>query len=143
MVEVDHASFEQDFSELFEGTLSPGRAREVNEHLASCARCRTELAAFRETMGVLAGLPREPAPTHFEEQVAGTIHRRSAGRFFGRRAFGDRIPYGLIALVALVLGLGVALLHRASVTGSVHEPLRSAPAAPPSAPGARDVVPLP
>ena len=53
-----------------------------------------------------------------EAQLEQTIHRRSAGRFFGRKAFGDRVPFELIAVVALAAMLGLYFLMRSSDTGS-------------------------
>ncbi len=97
-----HTAFEAEFSEHYERSLPEARARELEAHLAGCARCRAEYERFQSTMGALSGLGRVAAPPDFDDQVAATIHRRSAGRFFGRRAFGDRVPFELIALVALV-----------------------------------------
>lgn len=97
-----HTAFEADFSDLYEKSLPDARARELEAHLAACARCRAEYERFQSTMGALSGLNRVAAPPDFDDQVAATIHRRSAGRFFGRRAFGDRVPFEIIALVALV-----------------------------------------
>jgi anti-sigma factor RsiW len=98
-----HQAFEGELSEYHEGTLPAARRRELDAHLETCARCRGEYARFRETLGALSGLPREAAPRDFDGKVAATIHRRSAGRFFGRRAFGERVPFELIAAAALVL----------------------------------------
>jgi hypothetical protein len=60
-----------------------------------------------------------PAPQHFGDGVAETIRRRSQGRFFGRKAFGDRIPFEWLAIAALILGLLVYLVIRSSDTGSL------------------------
>lgn len=97
-----HEAFESDFSDHYEGTLPLERRAELDAHLESCERCRTEYARFRETMGAISGLGRVAAPEHFGGKVAETIRKRSAGRFFGRSAFGDRVPFELIAAVALV-----------------------------------------
>lgn len=98
----EHAAVEADFSDHYENSLSAERTRAVEAHLATCERCRGEYDRFRNALGALSGLLRVPAPPHFEDQVAETIHRRSAGRFFGRRAFGDRVPFELVAVVALI-----------------------------------------
>lgn len=104
MAEADdvHAAFEADFSDYYDRSLPEARAREVEAHLATCDRCRAEYAKLQGALGALSGLGRVAAPPHFDDQVAETIHRRSAGRFFGRRAFGDRIPFELLAILALV-----------------------------------------
>lgn len=98
----EHASFEADFSDFYEKTLPEARAGQVEAHLAACARCRGEYEVFQTTLGAVSGLGRMAAPKHFDDQVAETIHRRSDGRFFGRRAFGERVPFELLAIVALL-----------------------------------------
>lgn len=98
----EHEAFESDFSDHYEGTLSPGRRRELDAHLETCERCRAEYARFREAVGAVSGLGRAHAPEDLAGKVAETIRKRSAGRFFGRSAFADRVPFELIAAVALV-----------------------------------------
>ncbi len=107
-----HASFEDDFSDYYEGSLAAARRAELEGHLASCARCREEYDRFRETVAQVALLGRAEAPSRFDDRVADTIHRRSAGRFFGRRAFGDRVPFELLAGLALAALLAIYLLLR-------------------------------
>src|SRR5215470_17115163 len=98
-----HAAAEADFSEYYERSLEEARAKAVEAHLGECERCRAEYRRFQSALGALSGLGRVAAPPDFEEQVAQTIHRRSAGRFFGRRAFGDRVPFELLAVLALLI----------------------------------------
>jgi anti-sigma factor RsiW len=107
-----HEGFENDFSDLYEGRLDPARRGELEAHLASCARCRGEYEQFREAVSQLALLGRAQAPKDFDDRVADTIHRRSAGRFFGRRAFGDRVPFELLAALALVALIALYLFAR-------------------------------
>lgn len=140
---AEHDAFEADFSEYHDRTLPAARARQVEAHLAGCERCRAEYTRFCEAVTAISGLHRADAPRDFDDKVAETIHRRSAGRFFGRKAFGDRVPFELIAIVTLALVLAVVLLMRWSLTGVVHEPLQKEARPPAVAPGARDVVPRP
>jgi anti-sigma factor RsiW len=135
-----HEQIEADFSEYWEKTLPPARMKEIDEHLAGCERCRAELEKFREAMNALSGLHKMAAPVDMTERVASTIHRRSAGRFFGRKAFGDRLPYEVLAVVALAICVGVVLLIRWSATGAIHEPLRRQEAPPTIDPGVKDLV---
>lgn len=143
MAETDHSAFEADFSDYYERTLPAGRAAALEAHLRGCERCRGEYDRFREALGALSGLHKMAAPQDFERDVAQTIHRRSAGRFFGRRAFGDRVPFEAIAVFALALVVVLYVLMKWSVTGSLHEPLESAPPAPEIAPGAKEAMPRP
>ena len=67
----------------------------------------------------LSGLQKAHAPETFAQDVTATIHKRSAGRFFARRTFGDRVPFGALAIAA-VLGICViGYLMWASQTGSL------------------------
>src|SRR5262245_17112859 len=106
----EHEAFQADFTDYRDKTLAAARVRELEAHVAGCPVCRTELTKFDEAISALSGLHKMAAPQKFEEQVAGTIYRRSAGRFFGRKAFGDRVPFELIAIVGLLVALGVAVV---------------------------------
>jgi anti-sigma factor RsiW len=111
-LDEDHGGFENDFSEYYDSSLPAARRAAVEAHLAGCARCRTEYDRFREAVSQVALLGRASAPKNFDHRVADTIHRRSAGRFFGRRAFGDRVPFELLAVVALAALLAIFFLLR-------------------------------
>jgi hypothetical protein len=72
-----------------------------------------------EVRKALSGLQKARAPETFAQDVTSTIHKRSAGRFFARRTFGDRVPFGALAIAA-VLGICViGYLMWASQTGSL------------------------
>ena len=114
-----HETIEAKLSDYVEGSLSAEETAAVEEHLRGCASCTEALAGVRETVNALSGLHKIPAPPHFDRDVAETIRRRSGGRFFGRRAFGDRVPLELIAIVALALGLALYFFLRQSDTGSL------------------------
>ena len=110
--DTDHTRYEALFSDHHDGTLLPDRRAELDAHLSQCARCQAEYARFQETLGALSGMHKMSAPDRFDERVATTIHRRSAGRFFGRRAFGDRVPYEAIAVAAFLAIVGILFLAR-------------------------------
>jgi hypothetical protein len=68
------------------------------------------------------------APSNFSDGVAETIHRRSAGRFFGRRTLGDRVPFGALFVIAIVVLLAIGYVMWSSPTGSLKvEPKRNEP----------------
>lgn len=114
-----HPEIEEEFTDLLEQTLSAERQREVEAHLATCEGCRLAYEEYREAVSALSGLHKMGAPQHFEREVEETIHRRSRGRFFGRKTFGDRVPFELIAVLVLVLGLLLFFLLWSSRTGSL------------------------
>jgi hypothetical protein len=115
------AEFEAEFSDYYEGTLSAERKAALEAHLEKDAECREDYERFREAMSALSGLKKTRAPREMSERVAETIYRRSAGRFFGRKAFGDRVPYELLAGVGLLLLVTLYLILRFSATGTVHD----------------------
>jgi anti-sigma factor RsiW len=137
-----HEEIEAKLSDFVEGSLSAKEAAAVEEHVRGCASCTEALAGVKETVNALSGLHKIPAPPHFERDVADKIRRRSGGRFFGRRAFGDRVPLELLAIVVLALGLALYFFLRQSDTGSLR-PFDRGSNRPPSSDDAADVVPRP
>lgn len=135
-----HEEIELQFSDLHEGTASDAQRAEVMAHLETCAACKTAWAEFEQTMAALGTVktPKQPAPDDFGKQVEDTIARRSAGRFFGKKTFGDRVPFGALLIVALVVLVVIAGILWASSTNSLG--VRNGAHAPELAPGARDVV---
>ena len=101
---------DDDFSDYYDGSLAAARRAEVEAHLAECARCRAEYDGFREAVAQVGLLGRAPAPRGFDHRVADAIHHRSAGRFFGRRAFGDRVPFELLAVLGLAALVAIYVL---------------------------------
>jgi hypothetical protein len=67
----------------------------------------------------LSGLQKARAPATFAEDVTGTIHKRSAGRFFGKRTFGDRVPFMAILVIAMIMLVVLAYILWTSSTGSL------------------------
>ncbi len=106
-------------SDYVEGTLSLEERKEVEAHLARHPELAADVEAMREDRKKLESLNRTPAPEELGKKVEELIHRRSQGRFFGRRAFGDRVPFGVLAIVAIVMAIIIALLLRSSSTGSL------------------------
>jgi hypothetical protein len=126
------------FSEYYEGSLAPEKAAEIEALIAGDEKYKKAYADFETTMEMLSGMHKMSAPMDFDKKVEGTIHRRSGGRFFGKRAFGERIPYELLAIVVMLLAGLVYWMGRNSATGS-HK-LGNEPK-PEIHEGARDVVP--
>lgn len=126
------------FSEYYEGTMDAADASKLEDRIAADAQLKKAYADFEKTMEMLSGLHKMSAPLDFDKKVEETIHRRSGGRFFGKRAFGDRIPYEVLAVIVMLVAGAVYWMGRSSATGShkldrdnkpeIHE-------------GARDVVP--
>ena len=114
-----HEELEAQFSDYYDGELAEADAARLKEHLASCDDCRAAYDEFRNTVEAISGLSKLSAPTGFEKDVESTIEKRSAGRFFGDRKLTDRLPLTIIAVVAILIGLGVYLWMRSSETGAL------------------------
>ncbi|MCE9573450.1 MAG: zf-HC2 domain-containing protein [Deltaproteobacteria bacterium] len=118
-----HEAIEARLSDYHEGGLPASERAEIEAHLAGCAACRAAYDELVETMAALSGMAksRAAAPAEMPERVAETIHRRSAGRFFGRKTLGDRVPFGVLLIIAIVLLGVVAVMLRSSTTGSIRD----------------------
>lgn len=109
-------------TDYHEGTVSAERRKEIEAKLASDPAWRAIDAEMREALPPLAKLRKVAAPEELTAAVTETIHRRSGGRFFGKRAVGDRLPTGLLLVIAvLLLGAMTAVWCR-STTGSLTSP---------------------
>jgi anti-sigma factor RsiW len=106
-------------SDYLDGALPAERRTEVEQKLATDDDWKRVHRELRETRDALSGLQKARAPDTFIEDVTGTIHKRSAGRFFARRTLGDRVPFGVLLIVALVVILVIMTAMRCSSTGSL------------------------
>ncbi len=138
--DADAERLEAMLSDYVEGTLSLAERQELEARLAEDPALREQLEETRAAHDALRRLNKTPAPEELGKKVEELIHRRSAGRFFGRRAFGDRVPFGVLLVVALVALVALAALLWSSTTGSLRPEPRDAPRPPPEA---RDVIPRP
>jgi len=131
--------FDAKLFDYYEGTLPVDQRAEVERRLAARGEptASPDLKEYQSGLNVLRAA-RPSAPPTFTSDVTETIHRRSAGRFFGRRTFGDRIPFGLVLIIGLVIGLIVAAILWSSSTGSLKVPRNPTSSEPPA--GARDVM---
>ena len=110
-------------SDYVDGTLTGARRDEVAKKIESdpgWKQTHDEMVeAKRFASETLSGAQKQHAPPTFAADVTSTIHTRSAGRFFGRRTLGDKMPFGVLVVVA-VLGIAViGYLMWASETGSL------------------------
>jgi anti-sigma factor RsiW len=106
-------------SDYLDGALAGPERADVARKIAEDATWKRAHAELTETRSFLSGLRKAHAPSSFAEDVAETIHKRSAGRFFARRTFGDRVPFGALLAVALAGLLAIAYVLWSSSTGSL------------------------
>lgn len=106
-------------SDYLDGTLTAERRDEVARNIAADPLWKQAYDELTATRSLMSGLPKARAPESFASDVTATIHARSAGRFFARRTLGDRVPFGVLAVVTAI---GLAVLGYfmwASDTGSL------------------------
>ncbi len=117
-------------TDYFDNVLPPDQRADVEKKIASDELWKAGHAQFvdaRDAVKTLSGLQKARPDVKFTDDVTGTIEKRSAGRFFGRRTFGDRVPFLALLVVALI-GLGIiAYVMWRSPTGSLKVDKERAP----------------
>jgi hypothetical protein len=106
-------------SDFLDGALAGKPRDEVAQKVGSDPIWQRAHRELSETRSYLSGLSRAHAPSSFAQDVEETIHQRSAGRFFGKRTLGDRVPFGAIVLVALIALAVIGYVLWSSSTGSL------------------------
>lgn len=106
-------------SDYLDGALAPDRRAEVAAKIADDPDWKRAHDEIVETRKFLSGMQKKRAPATFAQDVTATIHKRSAGRFFARRTFGDRVPFGALVIVAVLALIVIAYVMWSSETGSL------------------------
>lgn len=109
-------------SDYIEGTASAEEQKRVEAKLASDPKWKAacdEMKEAKEATSTLSGLRNARAPVNLTEDVTGTIHKRSAGRFFGKKTFGDRVPFTALLVVAILGLAAIGYIMYTSQTGSL------------------------
>lgn len=122
-------------SDYLDGLLSGAERDEVAKKIETDPAWKQTHDDMRETRNHLSGLQKAHAPASFTNDVTDTIHKRSQGRFFGRKTLGDRVPFNAILIVAIIALAAVGYLMWASQTGSLKvDKKHEAPTEPAKAP---------
>ena len=126
-------------SDYLDGALAGAQRDEVTAKIGNDAEWKRVHDEMLETRNFLSGMRKARAPESFATDVTATIHKRSAGRFFGRRTFGDRVPFGALVIVAVLALAVIGYVMWSSQTGSlkVQHDSNGAPR------GSADIVPAP
>jgi anti-sigma factor RsiW len=122
--------------DLVDGTLTGRERREVEQHLAQCAECRTSEAALRALLVRVGALPRRIAPAR--DPWPGIASRITAGAIIEHDFAGRSrrwYPLAAAAAAAALLILAVSLVtvvlvgrERAAVDARATGPSRAVPA---------------
>ena len=118
MNEREHETRRDDIAAYLLGSLEPGEAAEMEQHLAACEECRTELEWLRPAVQVLPeSVEKVEPPAQLRSRImgeveAGAARKRSGIRLGDRmRALGLRPAVGLAALALLVAGAAGYAIH--------------------------------
>jgi anti-sigma factor RsiW len=106
-------------SDYLDGTLSPEQRASVAAKIAEQPEWKRAHDDMVETRKLVSGMHKARAPESFAQDVTDTIHKRSAGRFFASKTFGDRVPVGALVIVALLILAIVGYIMWSSQTGSL------------------------
>jgi anti-sigma-K factor RskA len=126
MNEREHETRRDDIAAYLLGSLEPGDAAEMEQHLAACEECRTELEWLRPAAQVLPeSVEKVEPPAQLRSRIMGEVEtdagrKRSGIRLGGRmRALSLRPAIGLAALALLVAGIaGYAIRDSGSGSGT-------------------------
>ncbi len=126
MNEKEHEKRSDDIAAYLLGALEPGEAAEIEQHLAACEECRSELEWLRPAVGTLPeSVERVEPPAQLRSRIMGEVEadagrKRSEIRLGGgMRALGLRPAVGLAALALLVAGVaGYAIRDSGSGGGA-------------------------
>lgn len=106
-------------TDYLDGKLTGAERDEVAAKISTEPAWKNTHDEMVEARKLISGIRKAKAPDTFVETVTETIYKRSAGRFFARRTLGDRVPFGVLLIVAfLALGV-VGYLMWSSPTGSL------------------------
>ena len=95
---------------LVDGLLDAAEAHAIEEHLASCARCRREVSFERNLTTVLRDIPlQDPSPV-FDSAVLRAVHSRSAET-------SSRTPWLRFAAAAVLIAATLIVIVIAGSTG--------------------------
>jgi anti-sigma factor RsiW len=119
---VTHHEIEELLGAYALDAVDPDEARQVEDHLAECPRCRAEVAAHREVAALLTSSPADPVPDGVWDKIAAELGDTPPPvpievAFGERRAERPRPRAVLVGLaaaacIALIAAVGVVLVDR-------------------------------
>src|SRR6267142_122761 len=126
---------------IADDALTPAERAALDAHLAGCAECRRELAAFGRTVALVRAIDPAHAPAGFVDRVLAAARPEPWPRWLARRLSTPwpTLPLGAAALL-LVAGLAV-LLFRASPEQAQTARYQSVPPGPAAPAPSRETAP--
>ncbi len=123
-------------SDYLDGLLKGAERDEVAKKIETDPAWKEAHADMVENRKFMSGMQkaRIASPQTFTDDITDTIHKRSKGRFFGRKTLGDRVPFNAILIVAIIALATVGYFMWSSQTGSLKADHKPAPTQPPPKP---------
>ena len=121
-------------SDYLDGLLAGTERDDVANKIETDAAWKQAHDDMVENRKFMSGMQKARAPVSFTNEVTDTIHKRSSGRFFGRKTLGDRVPFTALLVVAMIALAAVGYLMWSSQTGSLKVEKKPAPTARPTPP---------
>ncbi|HEX6688131.1 MAG TPA: anti-sigma factor [Solirubrobacterales bacterium] len=113
MNEREHEMRREELSGYLLGALDPGEAAELEQHLAGCEACRSELEWLRPAAQLLPeAVERVEPPAELRTRIMGEVEADADARRSGIRFGGRRMP-----VLRPLAGLAVLALLAAAVAG--------------------------
>ncbi|MGE5186176.1 MAG: hypothetical protein ACM31C_29175 [Acidobacteriota bacterium] len=106
-------------SDYLDGALAGADKDEVGKKIGEDPQWKRVHDDLVETRKALSGMQKARAPSTFAQEVTSTIHKRSAGRFFARKTLGDRVPFGVLLVIAVIVLATIGYVMWSSSTGSL------------------------
>jgi len=126
-------------SDYLDGALKGAERDDVAKKIETDPKWKQTHEEIVETRKFMSGMRKAKAPETFTNEVTDTIHKRSRGAFFGRKTFGDRVPFNALLVIAVIAMVTVGYLMWSSQTGSLKVE-KKPPAPTPEAPVTPDRV---
>ena len=124
-------------SDYVEGGLQGAERDEVAKKIETdpaWKKVHDEMVEARKFISGSMRQAKQKAPETFTSEITNTIAKRSGGRFFGRKTLGDRVPFNVLLVVAIIALASVGYLMWASQTGSLKVEKKAEPKQLPEAP---------
>jgi anti-sigma factor RsiW len=106
-------------SDYIDGALAGADRADVGKKIESDPAWKTVYDEMQEARKAISAMRKARAPETFTQDFARNMNVMSKGRFFGRKTFGDRVPFGVLVILAVLAVAVVGYLMWSSQTGSL------------------------
>ena len=100
----EHSDIEQTFDEYIDQTMTEDERSRFEKRLEEDSSLKQKFVLFQKSRNALFELGLSNDSNQLKDKVANSIHKKSGGRFFGKKTLGDKVPVGwIVALILFVL----------------------------------------